>query len=200
MSGSTFVFTGIVESTGVVRAIKDRDGSRMLEIHTDLAAELARGASIAVNGVCLTATSDHDEVLSLDAVPETLRRTNLGELAPGNVVNLERPLRADGRLDGHIVQGHVDTVGVVESVMSEGDGRRLKVSVEKAHHRYVVGKGSIALDGVSLTVAALTADGFEVALIPHTLAVTTLGLRTRGDKVNLEFDVLAKYLERLLSP
>jgi riboflavin synthase len=113
-------------------------------------------------------------------------------------VNLERPLRADGRLDGHIVQGHVDTVGLVSAVSPEGDGKRIEIEVEEPLHRYFVEKGSIAVDGVSLTVAAVTARGLEVALIPHTLAVTTLGLRTIGDKVNLEFDVLAKYMERLL--
>jgi riboflavin synthase len=192
------MFTGIIEATGSVRSSRDRDGGRLFEIDTALSSQLARGASIAVNGVCLTALSNGDAVLSVEAVPETLRRTNLGDLSAGDVVNLERPLRADGRLDGHIVQGHVDTTGRVSAVAPEGDGVRLAVEVDQSHHRHFVEKGSIAVDGVSLTIALLTAEGFEVALIPHTLAVTTLGLRSPGDKVNLEFDVLAKYLERLL--
>jgi riboflavin synthase len=192
------MFTGIIEATGSVRAVKDRDGGRLFEIDTDLSTQLARGASIAINGVCLTALSDRDSVLSIEAVPETLSRTNLGDLSSGDSVNLERPLRADGRLDGHIVQGHVDTTGRVTAVTPEGDGVRLEIEVERSHHRHFVEKGSIAVDGVSLTIALVTAEGFQVALIPHTLKVTNLGLRSPGDNVNLEFDVLAKYLERLL--
>ncbi|CAN5141631.1 riboflavin synthase [soil metagenome] len=192
------MFTGIIEALGTVQGVADRDGGRTIEIETDLARELALGASIAINGVCLTAVTDHSPVLKVETVQETLRRTNLGELQPGDPVNLERPLRADGRLDGHIVQGHIDNVGTVSGMSPEGDGVLLSVEVEPSYHKYVVEKGSIALDGVSLTVAALTPSGFQVALIPHTLGATTLGLRATGNKVNLEFDVLAKYIERLL--
>lgn len=194
------MFTGIIETIGTVKSVDDREGGRSIEIATDLAPELALGASISVNGVCLTAVGDRTPTLMVETVLETLRRTSLGELAAGDPVNLERPLRADGRLDGHIVQGHVDIVGMVEGKTVEGDGVRLSVSVEPEYQKYIVEKGSIAIDGVSLTVASLTSTGFEVALIPHTLAATTLGLRDVGNKVNLEFDVLAKYLERMLAP
>ncbi|MGI8518592.1 MAG: riboflavin synthase [Acidimicrobiia bacterium] len=194
------MFTGIIEAIGSVQSVANRDGGRTFEIATHLAVELTLGASIAVNGVCLTAVTERTTTLRVDAVAETLRRTNLSELGPGDQVNLERPLRADGRLDGHIVQGHVDTVGVVSGKDAEGDGVRLSVDVAPAYHKYIVEKGSIAVDGVSLTVAALRPAGFETALIPHTLTATNLGLRASGNTVNLEFDVLAKYLERLLGP
>ena len=194
------MFTGIIETIGTVKSVDDRDGGRTIEIATDLAPELSLGASISINGVCLTAVGDRTPTLLVETVPETLRRTNLGGLASGDPVNLERPLRVDGRLDGHIVSGHVDIIGIVEWKRAEGDGVRLSVNVAPEYQKYVVEKGSVAVDGVSLTVAALTPTGFEVALIPHTLEVTTLGLREVGDKVNLEFDVFAKYLERMLLP
>jgi riboflavin synthase len=192
------MFTGIIEATGTIRSVDERDGGLTLEIDTSLASEMHVGASIAVNGVCLTAVSEQEETLRLDLVVETLARSNLGELAPGDSVNLERPLQANGRLDGHIVQGHVDTVGTVLAVVPEGAGTRMVVALEPEFRKYVAEKGSVAVDGVSLTVAALNPEGFEVALIPHTLDVTTLSLRVPGNKVNLEFDVLAKYVERML--
>lgn len=192
------MFTGIVETLGTVRSLSAGDDGRRLAIQAEqIAAELVVGASIAVNGVCLTAVSLSDDGFEADVVTETLRRTNLGALLAGDRVNLERPLRADGRFDGHMVQGHVDAYGAVTKVNPEGDGR-MSVDVAPRFRHYLAEKGSIAVDGVSLTVAALTETGFEIALIPHTLKVTTLGLRRPGDQVNLEFDVLAKYLERLL--
>jgi riboflavin synthase len=142
--------------------------------------------------------TDSDRV-TVDVIPETLSRTNLGDLRPDSSVNLERPMPADGRFDGHIVQGHVDGVGVVSAISEDGGGVVMSVEVAPDLLRYLVGKGSVTIDGVSLTVAGLTDTGFTVALIPHTLEITTLGLRKQGDEVNLEMDVLAKYVERLLS-
>jgi riboflavin synthase len=193
------MFTGIVETLGTVRSLSSGDEGRRLAIQAQqIAADLVVGASIAVNGVCLTAVELADDGFEADVVTETLRRTNLGTLLSGDRVNLERPLRADGRFDGHMVQGHVDAYGAVTKVTAEGEGRRMSVDVAPKYRHYLAEKGSIAVDGVSLTVAAVTDTGFETALIPHTLKVTTLGLRRPGDQVNLEFDVLAKYLERLL--
>lgn len=193
------MFTGIVEHRGSV-AVADRgpDGMRLL-LDTGPLSGIDVGDSLAVNGVCLTAVEVGPGRVTFDVVRETLDRSTLGEVRVGDAVNLERPMSANGRFDGHIVQGHVDGVGEVVSVEAEGDGRRMTVVVPEALRRYLVEKGSITVDGVSLTVAALTEDGFEVALIPHSLAITTLGLRKPGDRVNLEADVLAKYVERLLS-
>lgn len=192
------MFTGIIESLGTVGEIAGTDEGRRLVVEADLAPELKAGDSISVNGVCLTITEQVGSSFSLDVVSETLRRTNLGALLAGDSVNLERPLRADGRLDGHVVQGHVDTFGAVSSVTPEGAGRRIAIDVSPHYRRYLVEKGSIAVDGVALTIAGVTDTGFEAALIPFTLQVTNLGLRQAGQQVNLEFDVLAKYLERLM--
>jgi riboflavin synthase len=192
------MFTGIIESLGTIGEIAGTDEGRRLVVEADLAPELKAGDSISVNGVCLTVIEQVDSSFSLDVVSETLRRTNLGALLVGDRVNLERPLRADGRLDGHVVQGHVDTFGAVSSVTSEGTGRRIAIDVSPRYRRYLVEKGSIAVDGVALTIAGVTDTGFEAALIPFTLHVTNLGLRQAGQQVNLEFDVLAKYLERLM--
>lgn len=192
------MFTGIIESLGTVGEIAGTEEGRRLVVEADLAPELKAGDSISVNGVCLTVTEQEGSSFSLDVVSETLRRTNLGALLAGDSVNLERPLRADGRLDGHVVQGHVDTFGAVSSVTSEGAGRRIAIDVSPRYRRYLVEKGSIAVDGVALTIAGVTDTGFEAALIPFTLQVTNLGLRQAGQQVNLEFDVLAKYLERLM--
>lgn len=192
------MFTGIIESLGTVRQIDGTDDGRRLLVEAELASELEAGDSIAVNGVCLTVTEQVDSSFRLDVVSETLRRTNLGALLAGDRVNLERPLRADGRLDGHVVQGHVDTSGAVSKITPEGVGRRIAIDVSPRFRRYLVEKGSIAVDGVALTIASVTAKGFEAALIPFTLQVTTLGWRQAGQQVNLEFDVLAKYVERLL--
>ncbi len=155
------------------------------------------GASVAVDGVCLTATVVHPDGFEADMVAETLTRTTLGDLRPGDVVNLERALQASGRFDGHFVQGHVDATGEVVAIQPEGDGSRMVLRVPPGVLRYVVEKGSLAVSGVSLTVAGVRDDLVEVALVPHTLANTTLGRKRPGDRVNLEADILAKYVERL---
>ncbi|NUR76723.1 MAG: riboflavin synthase [Thermoleophilia bacterium] len=189
------MFTGLVREVGTVASMA---GGRL----TLEAPETARGAevgdSVAVDGVCLTVVSRDGSSLGFDAVPETLARTSLGRLGPGAHVNLETALRAGDALGGHYVQGHVDGVGTVRNVEPEGDGRRVAFDAPPELLRYVVEKGSIAVQGTSLTVAAVDDDGFEVALIPHTLDATTLGGLTPGDSVNLETDVLAKYVEKLL--
>jgi riboflavin synthase len=192
------VFTGIVERIGTVREITARDGAQRMVIGGAGLGELPVGASIAVNGVCLTVVESGDAI-SVDLIPETLERTNLGALSSDELVNLELPLAAGGRFDGHIVQGHIDSVGTIARVdIDNHQGTVMTVDVPEDLRRYIVEKGSVTIDGVSLTIAGLTEDGFSVALIPHTLEVTTLGLRKRGDTVNLEMDVLAKYVERLL--
>ncbi|MGD2061807.1 MAG: riboflavin synthase [Acidimicrobiia bacterium] len=193
------MFTGIVEQMGRVEMVTGTDEGRRLVIGGDGLGELPIGASIAVNGVCLTTVETDSDRVTVDVIPETLSRTNLGDLRPDSSVNLERPMPADGRFDGHIVQGHVDGVGVVSAISEDGGGVVMSVDVAPDLLRYLVGKGSVTIDGVSLTVAGLTDTGFTVALIPHTLEITTLGLRKQGDEVNLEMDVLAKYVERLLS-
>jgi riboflavin synthase len=192
------MFTGIVAQQGSIANVEEVVDGRRLTIDLGHLDGLDVGDSISVNGVCLTAVEVGPGRATVDVVLETLDRTNLGALQPGDPVNLELPMPASGRFDGHIVQGHVDGVGEVLSVVSEGEGRRMTVRAPEGLMRYLVEKGSVTVDGVSLTVAALTDHGFEVALIPHSLTVTTLGLRQEGQKVNLEVDVLAKYVERLL--
>lgn len=193
------MFTGLVEELGRVAAIEERpDGRRFWLAATRVLEDADVGSSIAVNGVCLTAVALDAGRFAVEAVPETLRRTTLGELAAGDPVNLERPLRLDDRLGGHLVQGHVDGVGEVADVRTEGDGARVALSVPESLRAYVAEKGSLTVDGVSLTVAAVTADGCEIAYIPHTLAVTTAGRYARGRRVNLEVDLLARYLARIL--
>jgi riboflavin synthase len=187
------VFTGLVAGKGVVRAI--RDGR--LEVETPLATELAPGDSIAVNGICLTAVEPNGGSFAADVMPETLRRTSLAPLGKGDEVNIELPLRAGDRLGGHFMQGHVDGTGTVESVREDGFSRVVRVSAPAGLLRYVVDKGSIAVDGVSLTVSSVDNEGFEVSLIPETLRQTTLGAAVPGRPVNLEVDVLAKYVEKL---
>jgi len=193
------MFTGIVRELGIVAAVDGGDGGIRLELDApETAAAASLGDSVALAGVCLTVVAVDGGRLSFDAVPETLDRTSLGRLAAGDTVNVEPALRAGEPLGGHILQGHVDGLGTVHSNEPEGEGRRVRVDAGADLLRYCVEKGSIAVDGVSLTVAALDDDGFAVALIPHTLAVTTLGALAPGDAVNLEVDVLAKYVERLL--
>ena len=193
------MFTGIVRELGIVAAVDGGDGGIRLELDApETAAAASLGDSVALAGVCLTVVALDGGRLSFDAVPETLDRTSLGRLAAGDTVNVEPALRAGEPLGGHILQGHVDGLGTVHSNEPEGEGRRVRVDAGADLRRYCVEKGSIAVDGVSLTVAALDDDGFAVALIPHTLAVTTLGALAPGDAVNLEVDVLAKYVERLL--
>lgn len=193
------MFTGIVEQIGQVEDVADSDAGRRVLISGDGLGDLPIGASISVNGVCLTAVDIVADTVAVDVIPETLQRSNLGKLATKSRVNLERPMPADGRFDGHIVQGHVDGSGVVSAVDEDIDGGvTMTLDVPAELRRYLVEKGSVAIDGVSLTVAALTDEGFQVALIPHTLETTTLGMCGPGDPVNLEMDVLAKYVERLL--
>jgi riboflavin synthase len=188
-----------VETTARVRRVDpDGDGVR-LEVETPLAAELEQGDSVAVNGVCLTAIEPASDRFKADVMAETLRRSSLGPLAAGDSVNLELPLRAGDRLGGHVVQGHVDGTGTVESAHDEGFARVVRIGAAPELLRYVVEKGSIAVDGVSLTVAEVDDDGFSVSLIPETLERTTLGQATPGRVVNLEVDVLAKYVEKLVA-
>jgi riboflavin synthase len=194
------VFTGIVRELGTVEALDGgADGVRLRVRAPQTAADSAIGDSVALNGVCLTVTAIEDGALLFDAVPETISRSTLGRLRPRVEVNVEPALRAGEPLGGHIVQGHVDRVGRVRSSTPEGDGVRIEVEAPEEVLRYCVEKGSIAVEGVSLTIAALTDDAFAVALIPHTLAATTLGRLAAGDAVNLEADVLGKYVERLLA-
>jgi riboflavin synthase len=192
------VFTGLISDLGSVTALDRSDEGARLRIGTRLAGELEHGDSVAVNGVCLTAIDIHDGAFAAEAMAETLRRSALGALAPGARVNLELALRADGRLGGHVVQGHVDGTGVVSGIREEGGARVLRIEIEPGVERYLVEKGSIAVNGVSLTVSALREHGFEVSLIPETLHRTNLGSMTVGERVNLEVDVLAKHVERLL--
>jgi riboflavin synthase len=194
------MFTGIVEELGRVRAIVPQEGGVRIEIDaTTVLDDATIGASIAVNGCCLTVVELGADWWAADAIIETIDRTTIGTLAGGDRVNLERPVRLSDRLGGHVVQGHVDCIGVVSARDGLPDGStRLRVDVPGDLTRYVVEKGSITVDGASLTVADVDDDGFAVVLIPHTLAVTTLGVRHPGDTVNLEVDVLAKYVERLL--
>jgi riboflavin synthase len=196
------VFTGIIEELGSVRAIARREGGARLEIAASTVLGDARaGDSIAVNGCCLTVVDLGDGWWAADAVIETLERTALGSLERNDPVNLERPLRLSDHLGGHLVQGHVDGVGYVAARSSLADGStRFTFAAPPDALRYVVEKGSVAVDGISLTVAALGDDSFDVAVIPHTLAVTTLGHKDPGAAVNLEADLIAKYVERLLVP
>jgi riboflavin synthase len=193
------MFTGLIADIGGVTALDENEDGATLEIATRLAQELGEGDSIAVNGVCLTATEVGDDGFAAQAMRETLDRSALGALTIGARVNLELPLRAADRLGGHVVQGHVDGIGTVSAIDEQGFARVLRVaSEEPGLGRYLVEKGSIAVNGVSLTVSALREDGFEVSLIPETLSRTNLGWVDVGDKVNLEADVLAKHVERLL--
>jgi riboflavin synthase len=194
------MFTGIVEELGSVRSVTPNAGGARFVFESEIVLDdVELGASIAVNGCCLTVTAHDEATWSADAVIETLARTNLGDLAVGDGVNLERPVRPADRLGGHLVQGHVDAPGSVRSREPQPDGSEL-ITIDAPDDvlRYVVHKGSITVDGVSLTVARRTDDGFAVALIPHTLAVTTLGARAPGTRVNLETDMIAKYVEALM--
>lgn len=193
------MFTGIVkELAKVERVDATAEGARLVIIAPQTASRVQVGDSVAMNGVCLTLVRKDGERLQFDAVPETLRRSNLGDLKPGERVNLEDALRVGEAMGGHFVQGHVDTTGVVERLVPQGNAVVMVVSVSGEWMRYAVPKGSVAVDGVSLTVVDVGKDDFSVWLIPHTRAVTTLGLRRIGDRVNVEFDMLAKYIERLL--
>jgi riboflavin synthase len=193
------VFTGIIRELGRVASLNGESAGIRLRVVAPVTASLtAAGDSVSVNGVCLTAVDVEGGVLAFDAVPETLRRSSLSRLTEGGSVNVEPAVRVGEPLGGHLVQGHVDGVGRVLQLEPEGEGARLTVEAPQELLRYIVEKGSITVEGVSLTVAALAPDGFEIALVPHTLQATTLGSLAPDDEVNLEVDVLAKYVERLL--
>lgn len=193
------MFTGIVEATGTVKVAERQGDVVRVWIACPFVGELHAGASVAVNGCCLTAAEVSADAFRCDLHQETIDRTAFDRrLLPGALVNLERPMRADGRFDGHIVQGHVDGVGTVRELQWLGESARLVVATPPELSRYLVHKGSVTIDGVSLTIAALHADAFEIALIPFTLDVTSLRDARAGSLVNLEVDVVAKYVERLL--
>ncbi|MBV9213300.1 MAG: riboflavin synthase [Actinobacteria bacterium] len=192
------MFTGLVEATGTVTRVEPAPEGARIEVRAELARRLEPGGSVAINGVCLTATAVGKAGFAADVMAETLRRSSLGPLAAGDEVNLELPVAAGAPLGGHIVQGHVDGTGTIRSVREEGIARVVGVACDPSLLRYVVEKGSIAIDGVSLTVAGVDDESFEVSLIPETLERTTLGAAAPGRLVNLEVDVVAKYVESLV--
>jgi riboflavin synthase len=198
------MFTGIVTELGTVTSVLQGNGATRVTIEAPRSsAGINVGDSISINGVCLTAIEIDADSFSVEIVDESLSRSTLGTLRTGAVVNLERPMSASGRFDGHIVQGHVDGVGTVTSIREEGDAARYRIRIPKELARYIVEKGSIAIDGTSLTITAVSEQvsetpWLEVVLIPHTLAVTVLGRVTPGSEVNLETDVIAKYVERMV--
>lgn len=195
------MFTGLVEEIGSIAAIAPADGGLRVAIRASVVRDgLAIGDSIAINGACLTAVELHPDGFVIDAVAETLRRTTLADAQPGDRVNLERALAFGARVGGHLVQGHIDGTGTVVGATPEGDGWILRIDADPALMRYVVEKGSISVDGVSLTVAARDGTGLTIALIPHTIAATTLGAERVGSRVNLEVDLVAKYVEALVAP
>lgn len=194
------MFTGIVQGVGRIASIESCGGRVDLEVEVPggFGTDIAIGDSVSVDGCCLTVTSRAEDRIAFQAVPETLSRTSLRDRSQGDALNLERALRADGRLDGHIVQGHVDGVGTVEHIELAGDDVRIRIACAPELSRLLVQKGSVAVDGVSLTVVDPDRGGFSIALIPHTLRETTLGRRRVGDRVNLEVDVLGKYVAAYL--
>lgn len=193
------MFTGIVSEVGRVVGYEKTDRGRRLQVEApDTTSTLRVGDSVAVNGICLTTVMVEPPAFGVEAMAETLARSNLGGLGEGSSVNLERPLQIGGRLDGHIVQGHIDAAGVVTDIQPEGRSKRVSIAIPHGLERYLVYKGSVAVDGVALTVTSVGAGSFEVALIPHTLEVTNLRDLEVGDSANVEVDVLAKYVERLL--
>jgi riboflavin synthase len=192
------MFTGLIESVGTVNALEPRgDEAARLVLDAPFARELALGESVAVNGCCLTVTGK-EGAISFDLLMETLNRTSLGDLKAGSRVNLERALRADGRFGGHFVQGHIDTTAEVLSAEPAGNDLNLVIAIPAGGGHYFIEKGSIAVNGVSLTVASLNAESFGLWIIPHTLQETNLGELKPGDRVNLEYDLIAKYAERQL--
>ncbi len=192
------MFTGLVEDLGTVVAVDRNDGGAVLTVASRLAPQIGEGDSVAVNGVCLTATAIEGDRFGFDVMLESLRRSSLGAIDAGSQVNLELALRADARLGGHIMQGHVDGVGTVAALRDEGFSRIVTIDADSALLRYVVEKGSIAVDGVSLTVSRVDDTSFDVSLIPETLERTNLGATTVGRTINLEVDVVAKYVEKLV--
>ena len=193
------IFTGLVAGMGTVTAVDATDDGVRLSVRTALAAEIEQGDSVAVNGVCLTATTLADGAFTADVMHETLRRSSLAEVAEGAEVNLELPLRASDRLGGHVVQGHVDGLGTIREIREDGFSRVVEVAAPAETLRYVVEKGSIAVDGVSLTVTEVDGEGFSVSLIPETLERTTFGVARAVTPVNHEVDVVAKYVEKLVA-
>lgn len=193
------MFTGIVRELGRVEAVESSADGVRLRVRAELASELGEGDSVAINGACLTATTATEDAFEADAMHQTLELTTLGDLEPGSSVNLELPLRASDRLGGHIVQGHVDSTATVAAISEDGFAHRLRVELPEDLRPYVVEHGSIAIEGVSLTVASLDDPLLEVSLIPETLERTTLGRLAPGDRVNVECDVIARYVRRQLS-
>lgn len=194
------MFTGLVEEMGKVERISPKGGGKELVISAERVLQGTHiGDSISINGACLTVTWIEGNRFAVDLSPETLRRSNLNDLSLGDMVNLERPLRLSDRLGGHLILGHVDEVGRVVSTRREGESILITIRVSPDGMRYIVEKGSVCIDGVSLTIAAVRTDSFDIALIPHTLKVTTLGLKGPGDRVNVEYDIIGKYVERLLT-
>ena len=191
------MFTGIIEETGV---LKEQNGGNLVIQADKVLEDVHLGDSIAVNGVCLTVTEFQKNWFRADVMAETLRRSSLGTLKKGSRVNLERAMAADGRFGGHIVSGHIDGTGTVENMQREGNAIWVTISCGTALLRYIAEKGSIAIDGISLTVAEVAENGFRVSIIPHTGEETTLLARRTGDMVNLETDIIAKYVERLMLP
>lgn len=192
------MFTGIIQDTGLVTGVTRAGDDLTLVINSPLLSRMGVGGSVAINGTCLTAVAVNGDSIEVNAIGETLARTSMGGVNEGDRVNLELPMTPDSMFDGHIVQGHVDGVATVRSIADEGESIRISVDAKPEVMRYLVEKGSVTIDGISLTVAGLDEEGFEVAIIPHTREVTTLGSIQAGDKVNIEVDVLAKYVERLL--
>jgi riboflavin synthase len=192
------MFTGIIKELGEVAAVESSPDGARLRIRAELATELGEGDSVAVDGACLTAISVSGGAFDADVMHQTLELTTLGGLEPGSRVNLELPLRASDRLGGHVVQGHVDGTGTVAEISDDGFAKRLRIELPEELLPYVVEHGSIAIQGISLTIAALTDDAVEVSLIPETLERTTLGAAEPGDRLNVECDVLARYVRRQL--
>ena len=195
-TGKTIMFTGLVETTGIITSVDQNAERSIIGITSDIIPTMQIGDSLAINGVCLTLTHVENTTAYVQIVPETLRVTTLAALRAGQKINLERALLANGRLGGHFVLGHVDTTATILGVETDGVARTLLFSLEKNHLPYVVSKGQIALDGMSLTIAAVYADAFSISFIPHTQAITIAGNYHKGDKVNVEFDILAKYVKK----
>ena len=194
------MFTGIIEELGKIQEIETRSSGMRFTISAKLVMDdLNIGDSISINGVCLTVTEKKEKEFSLDLVPETLDKSNLGELIEGNYVNLERAMQASGRFGGHILQGHVETLGVILDKQQQEDNAVISVGLDPEWMRFCIPKGSIALDGISLTIAKIEANIVEIALISHTLENTTLGLKSKSETLNIETDIIGKYVERLLS-
>lgn len=195
------MFTGIIEETGTVKAIQKGSSSSFIKIHADKIFEgMQLGDSIAVNGVCLTVTDFGGNIFKADVMNETLSRSSLGQLQIGSPVNLERAMAANGRFGGHIVSGHIDGTGTISDIRNDGIALWYTVRTDPEILRYIVEKGSIAIDGISLTVAAVTDSSFSVSIIPHTASQTILSAKNAGDTVNLENDIIGKYVEKLMKP